>query len=86
MATDRTTLRMTDERKYLFDKASEIVARDDTDDPPKSDVIDASLTHLIESHENMGDARGELAPEDIQQFNTSVLKFSYRTELSSRWR
>ena len=77
---------MTDERKYLFDKASEIVARDDTDDPPKSDVIDASLTHLIESHENMDNARGELAPQDIQQFNTSVLKFSYRTELSSRWR
>jgi len=53
MATDRTSLKLTDEKKRLFDQAEEIVAANPSDDPPRSDVIDAALTHLIESHENL---------------------------------
>jgi len=84
--TDRTSLNLTDERKILFDKASEIVASDFDDDPPRSDVIDAALTHLIETEENIDDLRGELEPTTIQEFNTSVLGLRYRTSIESRWR
>lgn len=87
MATDRTTIRLDDERKRLFDQASAIVASGPHDDPPRSDVIDAALTHLIESHENMDAARDELDPRTIQRFNTSVIGLKYRTELDDeRWR
>jgi len=85
--TDRTSLKLTDERKRLFDKAETIVAADEFDDPPRSDVIDAALTHLIESRENIEDARGEVSPETIQRLaNTSVLALHYRTSVDSRWR
>jgi hypothetical protein len=51
--TDRTTLRLSDERRRLRYQAGEIVAPDPLDDPPMSDVIDAALTHLVESDENL---------------------------------
>lgn len=86
MATDRTTIRLSDERKRLLEQAEEIVAARPTDDPPMSDVIDAALTHLIESHENMEELRGDVPPTTIQQFNTSVLGLHYRTEIKSKWR
>jgi len=86
MATDRTTIRLDDERKRLFDQASTIVARDEHDEPPRSEVIDAALTHLIQSRENMDDARDELDPRTIQRFNTDVLALKYRTSIDERWR
>lgn len=84
--TDRTTIRLSDERKRLLEQAEEIVAASPTDNPPMSDVIDAALTHLIESHENMDELRGEVSPTTIQQFNTSVIGLHYRTDIESRWR
>jgi hypothetical protein len=85
--TDRTSLKLTDERKRLFDKAETIVAADDRDDPPRSDVIDAALTHLIQSKQNVEDARGDMNPETIQRLaNTDVLALHYRTSVDSRWR
>ena len=84
--TDRTTLRLDDERKKLLDEASTIVARDEHDDPPRSEVIDAALTHLIQSRENMDSARDELEPRTIQRFNTDVLALKYRTSIEERWR
>ncbi|WP_442905123.1 DUF7386 family protein [Haloarcula sp. CGMCC 1.6347] len=84
--TRRTSLKITDERQRLLDKASAIVARDQHDDPPMSDVLDAALTHLVESEENIQKARDDLDPEMIQQFNTSVLGLRYRTSVESRWR
>ena len=51
--TKRTTIRLSDERQLLINQAKEIVAAGPTDDPPTSDVIDAALTHLIESEENL---------------------------------
>lgn len=87
MTTDRTTLRLSDERKKLLDEASEIVAADPSDDPPMSDVIDAALTHLIESKENVDEARDEYEPQTIQDCcNTSVLRLRYRTSIESGWR
>ena len=86
MATDRTTIRLDDERKRLFDQASTIVARDEHDDPPRSEVIDAALTHLIQSRKNLDDARDELDPRTIQRFNTDVLALRYRTSIDERWR
>ena len=86
MATDRTTIRLDDERKRLFDQASTIVARDEHDDPPRSEVIDAALTHLIQSRKNLDDARDELDPRTIQRFNTDVLALKYRTSIDERWR
>ena len=86
MTTDRTTIRLDDERKRLFDQASAIVARDEHDEPPRSEVIDAALTHLIQSRENMDDARDDLDPRTIQQFNTDVLALKYRTSVEERWR
>lgn len=85
-STKRTTIRLTDERQRLLEQAKEIVASDQYDDPPNSVVIDAALTHLIESRDNLNDARGELEPTAIQQFNTSVLGLRYRTSVESRWR
>jgi len=83
----RTSLKLTDERQRLLDQASGIVARDDVDDPPMSDVIDAALTHLVESKENLEDARGEYPAEQIQNIaNTSVLALHYRTSVDQRWR
>ncbi len=85
-STKRTTIRLSDERQRLLDQAKEIIADGQYDDPPNSDVIDAALTHLIESRENLDAARGELDPTTIQQFNTSVIGLRYRTSIESRWR
>jgi hypothetical protein len=86
MGTDRTTIRLSDERKQLLEQAERIVAANPTDDPPMSDVIDAALTHLIESRQNIDELRGDVPPTTIQQFNTSVLALYYRTDIESRWR
>ena len=48
---------MADERARLFEQAKDILRRDDADDPPNADVIDATLTHLVESHRLMDAAR-----------------------------
>ncbi|ELY77393.1 DUF7386 family protein [Natrinema pallidum] len=72
-STKRTTIRLSDERQRLLDEAKGTVADGQYDDPPNSNVIDAALTHLIESRENIDVARGEIDPTTIQQFNTSVL-------------
>jgi hypothetical protein len=77
---------MTDERRRLLEQGKEIVAASPSDDPPNSDVIDAALTHLIESQENLQDARAELDPTTVKQFNTSVIGLRYRTSVESRWR
>ena len=85
--TDRTSLKLNDERKRLFEQASQIVAGDPTDNPPRSDVIDAALTHLIESHENMERVRDKYPPQTIKDCaNTSVLGLRYRTSIESKWR
>lgn len=87
MPTDRTTIRLTDERQRKLDQAAGIISKDDIDDPPMSDVIDAALTHLIESERNMQQAREEYDPETIQSIsNTSVLKLHFRTSIDSPWR
>lgn len=86
MGTDRTTIRLDDERKRLFDQAATIVAADEYDEPPRSEVIDAALTHLIESRANIDDARDDLDPATIQRFNTEVLGLKYRTTIDERWR
>lgn len=78
---------MTDERKRLLDQAAGIVADGTGDDPPRSDVIDAALTHLIQSHDNLDDARGEVPAEHIQAVaNTDVIGLHYRTSVTSKWR
>jgi len=84
--TKRTSLKLTSERQRLLDRATEIVAADAHDDPPMSVVIDAALTHLVQSRQNIDDARGELDPTTIQQFNTDVLGLRYRTSVEARWR
>ena len=85
--TDRTSLKLTDERKREFDRAAEIVAAGPDDDPPRSKVIDAALRHLIESKENIEDARDDVDPTTIQKVaNTSVLGLRYRTRVESRFR
>ncbi|AXG11656.1 DUF7386 family protein [Haloplanus rubicundus] len=85
--TDRTTLRLSDERKRLLDEAAAIIGSGEHDDPPRSDVIDAALTHLIQSKQNIDDARGEVDPVTIQKIaNTDVLALHYRTSVDSRWR
>lgn len=87
MGTDRTSLKLNDERKVLFDKASAIVADGADDDPPRSDVIDAALTHLIESQENLEDVRDKYPPQEVKDCcNTSVLGLRYRTSIESTWR
>ncbi|MCH7659164.1 MAG: hypothetical protein IH933_00805 [Euryarchaeota archaeon] len=84
--TKRTTLRLDDERARLIDQAKGIVASDPADDPPVSVVIDAALTHLIQSEQNLESVRNDLDPTTIQRFNTDVLALRYRTSVESRWR
>jgi hypothetical protein len=85
--SERTTLRLSDERKHLLDRAGEIVASDPADDPPRSDVIDAALTHLIESQENLEDVRDKYPPGEVKDCcNTSVIGLRYRTSIESKWR
>ncbi|WP_408959209.1 hypothetical protein [Natrinema sp. 74] len=85
--TKRTSLKLTDDRQRKLDRASAIVAKDEYDDPPMSVVIDAALTHLIESEENVKEARKKYDPKTIQDIsNTSVLGLKYRTSIESQWR
>lgn len=85
--TKRTSLKLTDERQLLLKRASEIVARDDLDDPPMSVVLDAALTHLVESRENLEDVRSKYPPQTVKDCcNTSVLGLRYRTAIESKWR
>ncbi|SDM50465.1 hypothetical protein SAMN04487949_1886 [Halogranum gelatinilyticum] len=85
--TKRTSLKLTDERQLLLKRASEIVARDDLDDPPMSVVLDAALTHLVESRENLEDVRDQYPPQTVKDCcNTSVLGLRYRTAIESKWR
>lgn len=87
MATDRTTIRLDDDRKRLIERAERIVARDQYDEPPMSVVIDAALTHLVESEQNIQDARDRFDPETIQAIaNTSVVGLQYRTSVQGLWR
>jgi hypothetical protein len=52
-----------------------------------SDVIDAALTHLIESEENLQNVRDRYPPHEIKDCcNTSVLGLQYRTSVESKWR
>ncbi len=48
MASKRTTIRLSDERQLLLDRALEIIASGPDDDPPTSDIIYTVLAHLIE--------------------------------------
>jgi len=86
MASKRTTIRLSDERQLLLDRALEIVASELDDDPPTSDVIDAALIHLIESEENLQQFRNNIDPQILNELNTSVLKFEYRTSIASKRR
>jgi len=50
-------------------------------------VIDAALTHLIESHENLEEVRDEYPPQTPKDcLNTSVIGLRYRTSIESKWR
>ena len=85
--TRRTSLKITDERERQLERATEIVASGPDDDPPMSVVIDAALAHLIESEENIKQARGDYKPKTIQDMcNTSVVRLQYRTRIESCWR
>ena len=82
----RTSLKITDQRERQLERASEIVASSPDDDPPMSVVIDAALAHLIQSEENINEARDKIDPTTIRQFNTDVIGLRYRTEIQSKWR
>lgn len=83
----RTSLNLTDERKRLLEEASEIIANGPDDDPPMADVIDAALTHLVESEGTPDDVREKYPPQQVKDCcNTSVLGLRYRTSIESRWR
>jgi hypothetical protein len=85
--TDRTTLRLDDERKQLLHEAGQIIAAGDRDDPPRSDIIDAALTHLIESQQNLEDVRDQYPAQTVKDCsNTSVIGLRYRTSIESNWR
>ncbi|OYR41458.1 hypothetical protein DJ82_05220 [Halorubrum sp. Ib24] len=85
--TRRTSLKITDERERQLEKAREVVASGPNDNPPMSVVIDAVLAYLVESEENIRNARDEYDPVTIQEVcNTSAIGLEYRTRIKSRWR
>lgn len=78
---------LNDERKRLIEQAREIVAADRADEPPKADVLDAALTHLIESHAQLEEHRNDHPPDVVKELcNTSVIGMHYRTAVESKWR
>lgn len=82
----RTSLKLTDERERQLERASEIVVSGPDDDPPMNVVIDAALVHLVESEQDMRDARDELDPATIRRYDTDVIGLRYRTRIESKWR
>lgn len=82
MATDRTSLTLTDDRRRLEDRA-----RGKIDGLPdqqwRTTLYDVALTHLDESIENAKTIReeGSVPPEYYRAMSTSVVKLHYRTEL-----
>jgi len=66
-STKRTTIRLSDEGQRLLDEPKEIMADDQYDDLPNSDIIGAALMHLIESRENLDAVRGDIDPTTIQR-------------------
>lgn len=83
----RTSLNLTQDRQDRLDRCAELIASGPDDEPPMADTIDAALQHLLESYENMNEARGEFPPEAIKAVGqTSVLRFHYRTSVDSGWR
>ena len=71
------------EIEHPLERGSEVAITDPNDDPPMSVVIDAPLTHLVQSEENIQAARDDLNPVTIQRFNTDVLGLRYRTSVES---
>lgn len=85
--SDQYSIRKSDERKRRVDRLKELLARDESDDVPVSKVFDAAMIHLLESAENLEDARDEHDPRVIQAIaNTSVLKLHYRTSIDQVFR
>jgi len=82
-----TSLKLPERRKRLFRDAEEVISRKWSTDPARSEIIDAALTHLIESEENLDEARGKYPPGTVKDCcNTEVLKLRYRTSVESGWR
>lgn len=88
MTSKRTSLKLSDDRLLLFDQAAEILKPPgDHVDPPRSDIIDAALTHLIQSESNLRDAKNDgVSPQLLKRFNTDVLEVTYSTRITPIWR
>lgn len=78
---DYVRYRLDDDRTIAMDLAREKLGIEK--ERWRADVLDAALMHLLESLDNMEDAREDVPPDVIQQFNTSVLKLHYRTSLDA---
>ena len=64
--------------KFSSTNASGIVARNQDDDPSRSEVFNTPLIHLIESQENLEEGRNKYPPQQVKDhYNTSVLAFRY---------
>jgi hypothetical protein len=75
----------TENREHKMNQARELLGIDK--ERWRADVLDAALTHLIESEANIDDARDDHDPRVIQEIaNTSVLGLHYRTEIRDKWR
>jgi hypothetical protein len=85
--TARTGLKRTDESQRPLDRARAIVASDERDDPPRSDVMDAALTHLIGSQENLEDVRDRKPAATVKDWcKTGVIGLRSRTVIESSLR
>jgi hypothetical protein len=76
---DSMRYRLDDDRTILMDKLRGRLGIEK--DRWRADVVDAALLHLFQSFENMDEARENLDPTTIQQFNTDVLALHYRTSV-----
>ena len=80
----RTSPKLTAECERRLEKARKIVASGPDDNPPISVVIDAAHAYLVESEENIRNARDEYNPVIIQELcNTSVIGLQYRTRIKA---
>ena len=52
----------------------------------EGNVIDAALTNLIEHERNLNNARKDMDPQLVKEFNTSVIEVQYRTNTQTYYR
>lgn len=82
---DSMRYRLTDDRERRLDQLYTHLDDQLPNQRWKADVLDMALRHLLESLENAEDMDlGDVPPDTAKQFQTSVIRYRYRTSVEPR--